>query len=260
MPACRRASFPRRTPASCAASPRRSPTLRSRKCRAGSRSSSRSLQKDPAVESVTSAVGFGGATNKGFLFLKLKPKEERGPMFQVMARLRAATSVIPGIRTLMLPVQNLEFTGGRIARAKYQYTLQSGDQDALFANAPMMEREMGKLPGLRDVNSDLQISNPQTKRRHRPREGRRVRHQRRRRALGALQRLRQPADLDHLHAGRRLSGHPGSLGEVPERSRRARPPARRHALRRARAARRGRDACSAPSGRCRSTGKRSSRP
>jgi HAE1 family hydrophobic/amphiphilic exporter-1 len=119
------------------------------------------LQKDPAVESVTSAVGFGGATNKGFLFLKLKPKAERGPLFQVMGRLRAATSVIPGIRTLTMPVQNLEFTGGRIARAKYQYTLQSGDQDALFANAPIMEREMGKLPGLRDVNSDLQITNPQ---------------------------------------------------------------------------------------------------
>jgi HAE1 family hydrophobic/amphiphilic exporter-1 len=121
------------------------------------------LEKDPAVEYVTSAVGFGGATNKGFLFVKLKPKDKRGPVFQIMGRLRGATSVIPGIRTLMLPVQNLEFTGGRIARAKYQYTLQSGDQDALFANAPTMEREIAKLPGLRDVNSDLQISNPQTR-------------------------------------------------------------------------------------------------
>ena len=120
------------------------------------------LEKDPAVESVTSAVGFGGATNKGFLFLKLKPKSERGPLFAIMGRLRAATSVIPGIRTLMLPVQNLEFNGGRIARATYQYTLQSGDEDVLFDKAPIMEREMAKLPGLRDVNSDLQITNPQT--------------------------------------------------------------------------------------------------
>ena len=121
------------------------------------------IRNDPAVEQITSAVGFGGASNKGFLFLKLKPKEERGPMFQVTGRLRAAVSVIPGIRTLMLPVQNLEFTGGRIARAQYQYTLQSGDQDALFDKSPIMEREIAKLPGLRDVNSDLQISNPQTR-------------------------------------------------------------------------------------------------
>ncbi len=120
------------------------------------------LEKDPAVDYVTSAVGFGGATNKGFLFVKLKDKKERAPVAQIMGRMRAATSVIPGIRTLMLPVQNLEFTGGRIARAKYQYTLQSGDQDTLFVKAPVMEREMAKLPGLRDVNSDLQITNPQT--------------------------------------------------------------------------------------------------
>ena len=121
------------------------------------------IAKDPAVEYVTSAVGFGGATNKGFLFVKLKPKRDRDPVFKIMARMRAATAVIPGIRTLMLPVQNLEFTGGRIARAKYQYTLQSGDIDSLYKLSPVMEREISQLPGLRDVNSDLQIANPQTR-------------------------------------------------------------------------------------------------
>ncbi len=121
------------------------------------------IAKDSAVEHVTSAVGFGGATNKGFLFVKLKPKTERDPVYKIMARMRAATAIIPGIRTLMLPVQNLDFTGGRIARAKYQYTLQSGDIDALYARSPEMERAMAQLPGLRDVNSDLQISNPQTR-------------------------------------------------------------------------------------------------
>jgi HAE1 family hydrophobic/amphiphilic exporter-1 len=121
------------------------------------------IAKDPAVETVTSAVGFGGATNKGFLFVKLKPKGTRDPVYKIMARMRAATAVIPGIRTLMLPVQNLEFTGGRIARAQYQYTLQSSDIDALYSKAPEMERAMAQLPGLRDVNTDLQIANPQTR-------------------------------------------------------------------------------------------------
>jgi len=121
------------------------------------------LSKDPAVDYVTSAVGFGGATNKGFLFVKLKDKNKRDSVNTIMGRLRSATAAIPGIRTLMLPVQNLEFTGGRIARAKYQYTLQSGDIDTLYKLAPVMEREIGQLPGLRDVNSDLQISNPQTR-------------------------------------------------------------------------------------------------
>jgi len=45
-----------------------------------------------------------------------------------------------------MPVQNLDFTGGRIARAKYQYSLQSGDIDALYAKAPEMEQAMTQLP------------------------------------------------------------------------------------------------------------------
>jgi HAE1 family hydrophobic/amphiphilic exporter-1 len=124
---------------------------------------SKIIQDDPAVQTVTSAVGFGGATNKGFLFIKLKDKAERGPIDRVMIRLRNATGALPGIRTIMQPVQNLDFTGGRIARAKYQYTLQSGDLDALYAKAPEMEAAIAQLPGLRDVNSDLQINNPETR-------------------------------------------------------------------------------------------------
>ena len=119
------------------------------------------IESDPAVASITSAVGFGGATNRGFLFMRLKDKDKRDSMEVVMNRLRTATATIPGIRTILMPVQNLDFTGGRIARAKYQYSLQSGDIDALYAKAPEMEQAMTQLPGLRDVNSDLQINNPQ---------------------------------------------------------------------------------------------------
>ena len=131
---------------------------------------------------------------------------------------------MPGIRTILLPVQNLDFTGGRIARAKYQYTLQSGDIDALYAKAPQMERAMAQLPGLRDVNSDLQITNPQIARRHRPRQGGGVRRHRRPGPHRALQRLRHAPDLDDLHRGRRLPGDPrgerqfqndsGALGRI----------------------------------------------
>jgi hydrophobic/amphiphilic exporter-1 (mainly G- bacteria), HAE1 family len=121
------------------------------------------LQNDPAVINVTSAVGFGGQTNRGFLFIKLKEKDQRDPVNKIMARLRGEMADVPGMRTVLQPVQNLVFTAGRPARALYQYTMQSGDIDTLFAKAPEMEKAIGQLPGLRDVNSDLQISNPQTK-------------------------------------------------------------------------------------------------
>jgi hydrophobic/amphiphilic exporter-1 (mainly G- bacteria), HAE1 family len=102
-------------------------------------------------------------TSKGFLFIKLKEKDQRGPIYEVMSRLRRNADVLPGLRTILQPVQNLQFTGGRIARAKYQYTLQSGDIDALYTKSPEMEQEIKRLPGLRDVNSDLQITNPQVR-------------------------------------------------------------------------------------------------
>ncbi len=118
---------------------------------------------DPGVDYLTGSVGNGGATNSGFMFVKLKDKELRGPLSAVMARLRIATAAVPGVRVVFQPVQNLQFTGGRPAAAKYQYNLQSVDLDTLFAKAPEMEAALRQIPGLLDVNSDLQITNPQIK-------------------------------------------------------------------------------------------------
>jgi hydrophobic/amphiphilic exporter-1 (mainly G- bacteria), HAE1 family len=122
---------------------------------------SRIIMADPAVADLTYAVGFGGQTNAGFMFIKLKDKSVRGPVDAVMGRLRSETSVVPGISTVLQPVQNLVFTAGRPARALYQYTMQSADIDTLFARAPDMANAMAQLPELKDVNSDLQITNPQ---------------------------------------------------------------------------------------------------
>ena len=119
------------------------------------------------------------------------------------------------------PCRICEFTGGRIARAKYQYTLQSGDIDALYSKSPEMEKAIAQLPGLRDVNSDLQITNPQAQRRDRSRKGGGLRHHDRPGPHRALQRLWHAADLDHFHRGRRLSGDHGGRRELPERSFRA---------------------------------------
>ena len=119
------------------------------------------LRADPAVDYAASIVGVGGA-NRGLLFVALKPKEVRGPIDAVMGRLRKASSGITGFRFFMQPIQNLQFTAGRPPSAKFQYTLQGADLTQLYALAPQMEKAIAQLPGLRDVNSDLRISNPQT--------------------------------------------------------------------------------------------------
>ena len=133
------------------------------------------IERDPAVASVTSAVGFGGATNRGFLFMRLKDKDKRDSMEVVMNRLRAATAAVPGIRTILMPVQNLDFTGGRIARAKYQYSLQSGDIDTLYAKAPEMERAMAQVAGPARRQQRPADQQPAVAGRHRPRKGGRLR-------------------------------------------------------------------------------------
>src|SRR5208283_705214 len=51
--------------------------------------------------------------------------------------------------------------GGHLSKSLYQFTLQSPDTRELYRQAPIVEREVAKLPGLRDVTSDLLIKNPQ---------------------------------------------------------------------------------------------------
>ncbi|MFN3890719.1 MAG: efflux RND transporter permease subunit [Beijerinckiaceae bacterium] len=119
------------------------------------------VMKDPAVEYVTSSVGSGGASNQGSIFVALKPKAERGDIQQVIARLRRSTTQVPGINTIFVPVQSMNLSGGRQARAAYQFTMQSGDLTSLYEKAPQLLDRMRQLPQLRDVSTDLQIRNPQ---------------------------------------------------------------------------------------------------
>jgi len=118
------------------------------------------VSKDPAVDYFTAAVGFG-ATNQGFMFIQLKPRASRDDVSKIIARLRKATSQVPGITSVFIPIQNLNLNAGRLSRAQYQYTLQSADIEALFGSAPKMREQLAKTPELRDVTSDLQIANPQ---------------------------------------------------------------------------------------------------
>jgi len=116
--------------------------------------------KDPAVQYYNAAAG-AGSTNQGFMFIQLKPKDQRDDINKVIQRLRAASSKVPGITAVYIPIQNLNLNAGRLARAQYQYTLQSADIGALFDVAPRLRDALSKSDDLRDVTTDLQISNPQ---------------------------------------------------------------------------------------------------
>ena len=125
------------------------------------------ISADPNVEtfwSMVNAQGGGqGAGNSGRLQLRLKPRAERKlTPEQIIEELRPKLNGIPGVRTYL---QNppLIRVGGQQTRTVYQYTLQAQDLDELYQAAGAFEKRMRELPGLFDVNSDLQIASPEVK-------------------------------------------------------------------------------------------------
>jgi HAE1 family hydrophobic/amphiphilic exporter-1 len=121
------------------------------------------VRADPAVRNINSTVGAGGpnpTTNYGRMFVVLKAKNEREPAPVVMARLRQKVAVVPGMATRFQQIQNINI-GGRISKGEYQYTLQSGDTEALYRVAPEMRDKIAQVPGLSDVSTDLYLKNPQ---------------------------------------------------------------------------------------------------
>ena len=122
------------------------------------------IQADPDVEAFASSVGQGGGTssgNQGRFTIRLRPRSvRRSTPEQIIERLRPKLNALPGIRTYL---QNppLVRIGGFVSRSLYQYTLQGTNLGELYRSADAFEKRVQTVPGLTDVNSDLQISSPQ---------------------------------------------------------------------------------------------------
>jgi multidrug efflux pump len=114
------------------------------------------IKKDPAVANVIGFTGGSSATNTGSIYIALKPLAERKvSAAQVINRLRPQLNRLPVASAFLQAAQDLRI-GGRSSSAMYQYTLQSDNVQDLFKWGPVLLREMKRLPGLQDVNSDQQ--------------------------------------------------------------------------------------------------------
>ncbi len=119
------------------------------------------VRADPAVDYMTVNVGGFSAVNTGFLFISLKPRDQRDSAQEIITRLRRASSSVPGLTAVFQPVQNINLNSGRPSRAAYQYSVTGPDLEALFNLAPRLRDRLSQLPQLRDVSLDLQLRNPQ---------------------------------------------------------------------------------------------------
>ncbi len=111
------------------------------------------IKADPAVANVNA---YTGNSNAGFIFVALKPLNERkiaAP--DIINRLRPKLNRLPVASAFLQAAQDLRI-GGRASAALYQYTIQSDNVQDLAHWGPVLLDGMKKLPGFQDVNTDAQ--------------------------------------------------------------------------------------------------------
>jgi len=118
------------------------------------------VMADPAVAGIGSilagAGGAGGASNRGLMFISLKPPAERAGLTtaQAIDRLRKNLGMVAGIRLFMFAAQDVRTGGRQTDSGDYQYTLSSTDLDLLQKWAPIVAKRMETVEGITDVSSD----------------------------------------------------------------------------------------------------------
>ncbi len=117
------------------------------------------IERDPAVQSVTSFVGVDGtnpALNSARVQINLKPLDERDDRIPaVVERLQSAVARVPGVTLWLQPVQDLTIDT-QLSRTQYQFTLQTGSLTSLSQWVPQLLARLRTLPQLKDVSSDWQ--------------------------------------------------------------------------------------------------------
>ena len=121
------------------------------------------IQTDPNVEAAMSfvgATGFSPSLNVGRITITLKPFKQRKPADQVVRELRPKLANVMGGKVFIQNVPAIRI-GGQLTKSPYQYVMRSANIEELYQWAPRIEDKLRSLPGLVDVTSDLQITQPQ---------------------------------------------------------------------------------------------------
>ncbi|HEX4327821.1 MAG TPA: efflux RND transporter permease subunit [Burkholderiales bacterium] len=116
------------------------------------------ISKDPDVQSWATSVGGFRPLNNGFVFIGLKPRNQRSAgADEIITRLRAKFAAVPGATFFLQAAQDLN-VGGRLSRTQYQYTLQDPNLSELNEWAPKLMAKLRTLPQIKDVATDQQTS------------------------------------------------------------------------------------------------------
>jgi hydrophobic/amphiphilic exporter-1 (mainly G- bacteria), HAE1 family len=135
------------------------------------------LRKDPNIEAINSIVGASGpnpSINSGRIVMRLKPRDKRKPyppsrtnpsvieptVEGMIQALNPQLKRVPGIQAFIRTPTAIPI-GGQQTNSQYQFTLQSLNLEDLRKYLPLLVDKIQTLPGLRGVDSDLQLKTPQ---------------------------------------------------------------------------------------------------
>ena len=117
----------------------------------------------PEREGLFSATGLGfggpGQVTNGFLFFRLKPREERDKsQQQLVQELFPRLLSIPGVLAFVINPPSL---GGRFSSSPVEYVLQGETYDQLQQGVGVMMAEASKLGYFLNLDTDLRLNKPQ---------------------------------------------------------------------------------------------------
>ncbi len=122
------------------------------------------VRRNPSVDHIISVIGqgrSGGNASGGQLNIRLKPFSERDfTADEIISQLRRSLQKIPGIQAFFRNPPAIQ-AGGAVTSSNYQYVLQGHDLQQLQAVSVKLQEKIAQLPGIRDVNSDLDLTNPE---------------------------------------------------------------------------------------------------
>ncbi len=123
------------------------------------------VMKNPYVTDTWSSIGSfgrsgGGSVNTGRLYAGLVDRKNRPNATVIAQMLRTETAGIPGVKVFPQVPPSIRL-GGRGSTSVYQYTLYGTDLQELYRTTPILLERVREIPGVIDVNSDLQITSPQ---------------------------------------------------------------------------------------------------
>lgn len=118
----------------------------------------------PAVDGLMSSAGQGGGGvaggNVGRLVIRLTPRDTRPGADRVIEELRALSRKVGGVNVTLQNPASIN-VGALVSSSDYQLTLTSSDFESLKLALPEVEKALAAAPLITDVDSNLELRNPE---------------------------------------------------------------------------------------------------